>query len=64
MSGARLVGGLCLALVCATLSYTTYSALIPTFIAEWRISNTESGIISGSFFAGYVMSVTRWLASS
>lgn len=56
-SAARLVGGLCLALVCATLSYTTYSALIPTFIAEWRINNTESGIISGSFFAGYVMSV-------
>ncbi|MEE8273181.1 MAG: MFS transporter [Alphaproteobacteria bacterium] len=57
MSDLRLVAALCLALVCATLSYTTYSALVPTFIAEWRINNTESGLISGAFFAGYVAAV-------
>ncbi len=57
MSDLRLVAALCLALVCATLSYTTYSALVPTFIAEWRINNTESGLISDAFFAGYVAAV-------
>jgi len=57
MSDLRLVAALCLALVCATLSYSTFAALIPGFALVWDLSNTESGVINGSFLAGYVVAV-------
>lgn len=57
MSSIRLVGALCLALVCATLSYTTFAALIPVFTVQWGLSNTESGIVTGAFLGGYVVLV-------
>ena len=62
MAHIRLVAALCLALVCATLGYTTFAALIPVFAAEWGLSNTESGVINGAFLAGYVVSVPLLVA--
>ena len=57
MGHIRLVAALCLALVCATLSYSTFAALIPALAPLWGLSNTESGVINGAFLAGYVVAV-------
>ena len=35
----------------------SFPALLPEFIAEWRLSNTEAGWISGAIFAGYTVAV-------
>ena len=34
-----------------------FPALLPAFVAEWGLSNTEAGWISGVLFAGYTMAV-------
>ncbi len=34
-----------------------FPALLPTFIAEWGLSNTEAGWISGIYFGGYALAV-------
>ncbi len=36
----------------------TFPALLPQFLAEWRISNTEAGWINGIFYAGYAVAVS------
>lgn len=35
----------------------TFPALLPEFLAEWRISNTEAGWVNGIFYAGYAVAV-------
>jgi len=34
-----------------------FPALLPAFVAEWGLSNTEAGWISGVLFAGYTLAV-------
>jgi MFS family permease len=48
MCGAEIVG---------MLSFAGFQALIPTFAAEWGLTNTDAGWISGVYFAGYVGAV-------
>jgi MFS family permease len=48
---------LCLAEVLAMAGTMTFQALIPTFIAEWRLSHAEAGWISGAAYAGYMAGV-------
>jgi MFS family permease len=43
--------------VLAMAGTMTFQALIPTFIAEWRLSHAEVGWISGIAFAAYVAGV-------
>ncbi len=57
MTARRLMLLMCLAEVCGMAGFATFSALLPTFLASWRLSNTEAGWISGIFFAGYVVAV-------
>jgi MFS family permease len=57
MSSLALVISICLAEVLGMLSFATFQALIPTFAAEWGLSNTDAGWISGIYFAGYVGAV-------
>lgn len=45
------------ALVLVMLGNATFPALIPTFQAEWGLSNTEAGWISGVYYAGYAAAV-------
>ncbi|MED5360088.1 MAG: hypothetical protein VYD85_16980 [Pseudomonadota bacterium] len=33
-------------------------ALLPALIAEWSLSNTEAGWVTGIFYAGYAMAVS------
>jgi MFS family permease len=48
---------LCAALVLSMAGTMTFQALIPTFIAEWQLSHTEAGWISGAAYAGYMAGV-------
>jgi len=57
MSSLALVISICLAEVLGMLSFATFQSLIPTFAAEWGLSNTDAGWISGIYFAGYVGAV-------
>ncbi|HSL52243.1 MAG TPA: MFS transporter [Candidatus Deferrimicrobiaceae bacterium] len=57
MTPARLVACVCAAQVCAQIGAYTWPALLPDFLAEWRITNREAGWITGIFYAAYTVSV-------
>src|SRR5688500_14404519 len=57
MSGGWLIAALCVAEVFTMLGFATFSALLPTFMAQWSLSATEAGWLSGVFFAGYMGAV-------
>ena len=57
MSPARLVACVCAAQVCAQIGAYTWPALLPGFLAEWRLTNREAGWITGVFYAAYTVSV-------
>lgn len=48
---------LCIAEIAGMVGFSAFSALQPTFIEAWRLSNTEAGWINGIFFAGYLLTV-------
>jgi predicted MFS family arabinose efflux permease len=54
---SRLVTLVCVAQVCAQIGAYTWPALLPGFIADWRITNGEAGWITGLFYAAYTVSV-------
>ena len=48
MTGAvALTSVLCLAQVLTMLGVFAFPALLPTFITDWRLSNTDAGWIAG-----------------
>lgn len=53
----RLIAALCAAEVLSMAGFSTFPALLPTFLREWAISNTEAGWINSLFFAGYLAAV-------
>ncbi|TQV79570.1 MFS transporter [Denitrobaculum tricleocarpae] len=57
MSPVGLIAVFVVSLVLVMLSNASFPALIPTFQAEWRLSNTEAGWISGIYYAGYAAAV-------
>jgi MFS family permease len=57
MSARRLVVRLCLAEVLSMTGFGTFAGLLPGFLAEWRLSNTEAGWINGVYFAAYMLGV-------
>ena len=57
MTPARLVALVCFAQVCAQIGAYTWPALLPGFIADWRITNSEAGWVTGLFYAAYTVSV-------
>lgn len=52
-SGGPLVAAMCTAHVLSMLGVFAFPALLPTFMAEWRLSNTEAGWIAGVYFGAY-----------
>jgi MFS family permease len=52
-----IVAALCAAEVLAMAGTMSFQALIPTFIAEWQLSHSEVGWISGIAYAAYVAGV-------
>jgi len=57
MTPARLVTLVCIAQVCAQVGAYTWPALLPGFIVDWRITNSEAGWITGLFYAAYTLAV-------
>ena len=53
----RLTLLVCLAEVFGLASIAAFPALLPTFQAEWNLSNTAAGWISAAYFAGYMVLV-------
>jgi MFS family permease len=45
---------MCLAHMLSMLSFATWPTLLPQLQPAWSLSNTEAGLISGIFFAGYM----------
>jgi len=56
-SPLRLTVTLCLAEVLTMVGVFAFPALLPGFMVEWQLSNTDAGWISGIYFAGYALSV-------
>ncbi len=54
---ATLVAAFCAAEVLGMAATMTFPALLPQFLAEWRLSNTEAGWVNGIFYAGYAVAV-------
>ena len=52
-----IVAALCTAEVLAMAGTMSFPALIPTFIAEWQLSHSEVGWISGISYGAYVAGV-------
>jgi MFS family permease len=42
--------------------YASFAALMPVFMPEWRLADSEAGWINGVFYAGYLGAVP-WLSS-
>jgi MFS family permease len=56
-SPAALIAWVSVAHVSSMTGFATYPALLPRLQAEWAMSNTEAGLVSGLFFAGYMAAV-------
>lgn len=56
-SGGALVAAVCSAHVLTMVGVFAFPALLPTFMAEWRLSNTEAGWIAGIYFGAYALGV-------
>ena len=48
---------MCAAQVCAQIGAYTWPALLPEFIRDWGLSNSEAGWITGVFYAAYTVAV-------
>jgi len=48
---------ICLAEIFGLASIAVFPALLPTFQAEWNLSNTAAGWISAAYYAGYMILV-------
>ena len=52
-----LVVTLCVAEIFSMAGFAAFPALLPTFQAEWALTNTDAGWISGIYYAGYLSGV-------
>ncbi len=57
LSTVQLIAALCVCQAFSQVGTATYPALLPVFVAQWALSNTEAGWISGVFYVGYVVTV-------
>lgn len=53
----RLTVVMCLAEILGMTGFSVFPALLPDFIDEWALSNTEAGWINGVLYGGYVLAV-------
>lgn len=56
-SPAVVIFAMCMAEIMGMTAFSTFPALLPTFNAEWGLSNTAAGWIGGVYFVGYLLSV-------
>ena len=48
--------------ILSMLGFSTYAALLPELRDLWGLSNSQAGIVGGTFFAGYIATVSFWTA--
>ena len=53
----RVIAWMCAAHVVSMAGFATYATLLPRLLDEWGMNNTQAGLISGMFFAGYMAAV-------
>jgi MFS family permease len=58
----RFAAAIVTAQVLAQIGAFTLPALLPGYIAAWRLSETEAGLLVGAFFAAYVVAVPGLVA--
>ncbi len=47
----------CIAEFFSMMGASTFPALLPQFIEEWQLSNTDAGLLNGVYYAGYLLTV-------
>src|SRR5262249_9738132 len=57
VSPRALVAVVCAAQVCAQIGAYTWPALLPRFLGDWGLTNSEAGWITALFYASYTVSV-------
>jgi MFS family permease len=45
---------MCGAEICSMTGFAAYTTLLPVLQREWALSNSEAGLVSGIYYAGYV----------
>ena len=53
-SAVRLTLTMCAAETLSMTGFAAYTTLLPVLQGEWGLSNSEAGLVSGVYFAGYV----------
>ena len=54
LSAVQLTLLMCVAETLSMTGFAAYTTLLPSLQREWSLSNSEAGLISGIYFAGYV----------
>lgn len=57
VSGNRLVFLMCAVQVASLLGASAFVTLLPQFMAMWSLTGSQAGILSGVYYAGYVLLV-------
>ncbi|MCC6609553.1 MAG: MFS transporter [Burkholderiales bacterium] len=57
LPAGRVIAWMCIAHVVSLAGFSTYPALLPSLQTEWAMSGAEAGLLSGLFFAGYMVAV-------
>jgi MFS family permease len=53
----RVIAWMCAAHVASMTGFAAYSTLLPRLQVEWGLNNSQAGLISGAFVAGYMAAV-------
>jgi MFS family permease len=56
-SHGRTIAALCAAEILSLSAFAMFPALQPVLRAEWRLSNTAAGTVSGTYYLGYMLAV-------
>ena len=57
LSPTQLIVALCVAEVFSMIGVAAFPALLPTFLTEWQLTNTDAGWLNGIYYAGYLAAV-------
>src|SRR3970282_434762 len=55
LTPVRLTFLMCSAEIFSMTGFAAYTTLLPALQREWAFSNSEAGLVSGIYYAGYVM---------
>lgn len=53
----RVIAWMCIAHVASMAGISSYATLLPQLQDEWGMNNSQAGLVSGAFFAGYMAAV-------